>query len=101
VDDTATALLMQRFYQNILGKLPGLKAPMPRADGLWEAKQWLRQFSRSERDAYAASLGKGALRAVEKSSKPIVAAASSHKSDAPPYAHPYYWAAFVLFGDPD
>ena len=21
--------------------------------------------------------------------------------DRPPYAHPYYWAGFVLIGDPD
>ena len=27
VDDTATALLMQRFYANLLGRRPGLTAP--------------------------------------------------------------------------
>ena len=31
VDDDATALLMQRFYQNLLGKRPGLPGPLPRA----------------------------------------------------------------------
>ena len=40
VDDTATALLMQRFYANLLGRRPGLTAPdaqgrgPPRGEGL-------------------------------------------------------------------
>ncbi len=41
VDDTATALLMTRFYQNMLGKRPGLSKPMPKAEALGEAKKWL------------------------------------------------------------
>ncbi len=42
VDDTATALLMQRFYANLLGRRPGLTGPMPKAEALQEAKTWLR-----------------------------------------------------------
>jgi CHAT domain-containing protein len=38
VDDNATALLMTRFYQNLLGKRPGLDKPMPKAEALAEAK---------------------------------------------------------------
>src|SRR5947209_3366965 len=41
VHDTATALLMTRFYQNILGKRDGLGKPMPKAVALREAKTWL------------------------------------------------------------
>ena len=33
VDDTATALLMQRFYANLLGRRGGLAGPMPKAQG--------------------------------------------------------------------
>ena len=44
VDDTATALLMERFYQNLLGKRPGLSQPMPKAEALDEAKHWLRSL---------------------------------------------------------
>ncbi len=48
VDDTATALLMQRFYANLLGRRPGLTAPMPKAEALREAKAWLRGLRRAE-----------------------------------------------------
>lgn len=44
VDDGATALLMQRFYANLLGKRPGLDRPMPEAEALAEAKAWLREL---------------------------------------------------------
>ena len=40
VDDDATALLMTRFYQNLLGARAGLKSPMPKAEALAEAKAW-------------------------------------------------------------
>src|SRR5262249_25818246 len=41
VDDAATALLMQRFYADLLGARPGLSRPMPKAEALAEAKAWL------------------------------------------------------------
>ena len=47
VDDTATALLMQRFYANLLGRRPGLSGPMPKAEALREAKAWLRSLRRA------------------------------------------------------
>jgi tetratricopeptide (TPR) repeat protein len=55
VDDAATALLMTRFYENLLGKREGLKGPMGRAEALREAKAWLRDLSRPEAEALAAS----------------------------------------------
>src|SRR5207237_5210599 len=48
VPDAATSLLMQRYYENILGKRSDLKAPMPRAEGLREAKTWLSSLSQAE-----------------------------------------------------
>ena len=38
VDDTATALSMQRFYANLLGRRPGLTAALPKAEARREAK---------------------------------------------------------------
>ena len=65
VDDTATRMLMTRFYENLTGKRDGIK--MTKAGALREAKLWLRHY---EQDGYR------------------------------PFAHPAYWASFILVGDP-
>ncbi len=62
VDDTATALLMTRFYQNMLGNRPGLAKPMPKAEALQEAKQWLRSLTADEIDSELAALERGEVR---------------------------------------
>jgi tetratricopeptide (TPR) repeat protein len=102
VDDTATALLMQRFYANLLGRRDGLKGPLPKAEALREAKEWLRNLSREEALKVAAQLTQGVERSKgrprEKLLPPLPEAAPATKDDRP-YAHPYYWAAFVLIGD--
>jgi tetratricopeptide (TPR) repeat protein len=92
VDDTATALLMTRFYQNLLGKREGLEGPLPKAEALREAKIWLRGLSGEEASRRVASLPAAAR--GERAKAPAAASAR-------PYEHPTYWAAFVLFGDPD
>jgi CHAT domain-containing protein len=89
VDDEATALLMVRFYQNLLGKRPGLKKPLAKAAALREAKEWLRKLSDKEVKTAVAALPRGKV--VRR--KPAVKAAQ-------PYAHPFYWAGFILIGDP-
>jgi CHAT domain-containing protein len=126
VDDTATALLMQRFYGNLLGRRPGLSTAMPKAEALREAKTWLRGLRRSELLAAATELaggierGKGAK--VRQTGEVSIAGNGNGQPDAEaylrgelrrlsdqtkyvdndrPYAAPYYWAAFVLAGDPD
>src|SRR5262249_37384578 len=48
VDDAATALLMIRFYENLLGQREGLKGPLGKTEALREAKQWLRGLPRAE-----------------------------------------------------
>jgi len=93
VDDTATALLMQRFYANLLGRRTGLTGAMPKAESLREAKEWLHQLPRVEADK-----AEGELRQVSRGEPrprhgiPI----AEH-----PYEHPHFWAAFILTGDPD
>ena len=48
VDDSATALLMERFYENLLGQREGLKQPLGKAPALAEARDWLRRLPREE-----------------------------------------------------
>jgi CHAT domain-containing protein len=94
VDDTATALLMTRFYQNLLGRRDGLEKPLPKAEALREAKQWLRGLTAEQIDREVAGLPpreRGGVRP-----RPGGAAVETR-----PYAHPYYWSAFILIGDPD
>ncbi|MFO0969370.1 MAG: tetratricopeptide repeat protein [Gemmataceae bacterium] len=103
VDDTATALLMDRFYQNILGKRDGLKAPMGKAAALAEAKNWLGALSRSEALKRTADLLDGVPRGKHATGPLLLAPKTPRTPTAEdrPYAHPYYWAAFVLIGNPD
>jgi tetratricopeptide (TPR) repeat protein len=103
VDDTATALLMERFYQNLLGKRDGLSAPLPKAQALAEAKAWLRSLSRAEALQRTAQLTQGVARSKGHPALPPLPglpSAPAEAPEAPPYAHPYHWAAFVLIGDP-
>src|SRR5579883_625079 len=84
VDDKATALLMTRFYQNLLGQRPGLSGPLPKAAALDEAGSEL------------AALDRGTVRPLAKVNGPTPRDTSSAPQPAGvrPYAHPYYWASF-------
>jgi CHAT domain-containing protein len=100
VNDTATALLMVRFYENLLGRRQGVK-PMGRAQSLAEAKQWLRTLPRKQAGEQAARLGGRVLRGTEGDARPLVKKTATKLPQGDrPFADPYYWAAFVLIGDP-
>src|SRR5262249_48622286 len=59
VDDTATALLMQRFYADLLGRRPRLAGPLSKAEALREAKAWLRGLRRTDVLAVTSELSGG------------------------------------------
>jgi CHAT domain-containing protein len=104
VDDTATSLLMQRFYANLLGRRPGLTAPMPKAEALLEAKSWLRGLSRSEALAVTARLSGGVERGKGtkgRQTAELSGAIPAGGENDRPFEAPHFWAAFVLAGDPD
>jgi CHAT domain-containing protein len=93
VDDTATALLMTRFYENLLGKRDGLKA-LSKVEALREAQAWLRRLTAEQVDQQVARLPKAERGDVRTRPQAI-------PPEAHPYARPYYWSAFILIGDPD
>ena len=104
VDDTATALLMTRFYENLLGKRDGLDKPLPKAEALQEAKRWLRRLPRAEVEALAGQLARGSVRADEEpypKGPPQEVVKPAPPAGDTPFAHPRYWAAFILIGDPE
>jgi CHAT domain-containing protein len=74
VDDEATALIMSRFYENLMGAYEedrggGIGEPFSKAEALREAKRWLRTYTDED----------GNL----------------------PFQHPAYWSGFILIGQPD
>ena len=97
--DNPTALLMWRFYSN-------LKAGQPKAAALHEAKNWLRTLTHDD----LKKLGRAnpAIADLTRTIGPKVKRPKGPKAkDEPvrphlhPYAHPHYWAAFILTGDPE
>jgi hypothetical protein len=103
VDDTATALLMDRFYRNLLGKREGGGKPLGKAAALREAKQWLRNVPASEALARLGAITDGVVRGERPAREEMRAVPRPKDSagDYKPYAHPRYWSAFILLGDPE
>jgi len=83
VDDTATALLSTRFFQE-LTQLDDSQRRLPRQKSLalWRAQRWLRQLTRCE-----------AERILGQRLEP-------HLTAEPPFAAPQLWAAFGCYGVP-
>jgi hypothetical protein len=104
-DDRATALLMVRFYENLLGKRAGLTQPLPRAEALEEARQWLRGLRRRDAEQLVGALRRGKLGGTQVRGSIVEFTPKEGPPRLPagerPYAHPFYWATFVLVGDPD
>jgi CHAT domain-containing protein len=92
VDDNATSLLMRRFYENFLGKRRGLAQPLPKVEALAEAKAWLRGLDVTQAEQAMDAVG------LTRGERTVKLAAAANPSR--PFEHPYYWAAFILVGDP-
>jgi CHAT domain-containing protein/tetratricopeptide (TPR) repeat protein len=94
VDDASTALLMTRFYENLLGE--GTGRPMPKAEALAEAKGWLRGLGPAEVTQLTRDLPTRGTRGRVVPRDNAGPGATVHS-----YEHPYYWSGFVLIGDPE
>ncbi len=93
VDDASTALLMTRFYENLLGE--GTGKPLPKAEALAEAKRWLRGLGPAEVTQLTRDLPTRGTRGrvVPRNNAGAAPAVRT-------YEHPYYWSGFILIGDP-
>jgi CHAT domain-containing protein len=80
---------VSHFYQNWLGRRPGLDKPLSKAEALREAKEWLRGLTSAEVLLELQQIARGEPRAQE--GEPVAGY---------PFAHPHYWAGFILMGDP-
>jgi CHAT domain-containing protein len=98
VPDHATALLMTRFYANLLGRREGLTRPLPKAEALDEARSWLRGLGVADVEAEMKrlKLDPAALSRGERKAAPAAAAGAART-----FEHPYYWAGFLLVGNPE
>ena len=94
---------MARFYQNLLGRRPGLMKPMPKAEALHEAKEWLRDLTQDQAGSEMTRIERGIVRPLAEpvDDQPVPAKPAPPRSGSRPFAHPYYWAAFILIGDPE
>jgi CHAT domain-containing protein len=113
VSDSATALLIAKFYELHIEK----QLAPPTA--LHQAQIWLRQASGDEIDAYArGAVAQGRLesrhlaeieqelstdgppqdRATVQDGVRTTVTTGAVKGDKPRYAHPYYWAGFIHTG---
>jgi CHAT domain-containing protein len=100
VDDNSTALLMTRFYENLMGTR-GAEPPLPKALALAEAKRWLRGLTATQIEQLAGNLSRG-LDTGQTRGKRVTqpAAPPGTPTASHPYDHPYYWSGFILIGDP-
>jgi CHAT domain-containing protein len=93
VDDASTALLMTRFYENLFGRGGG--PPVPKAQALAEAKQWLRGLEAGEVEQLTRDLASRGTRGRIASRQP-----AGPVREVRTFEHPYYWSGFILVGDP-
>jgi CHAT domain-containing protein len=90
VDDAATSLLMQAFYDNLWNKkLPKLEALRQAQLGLLKTPSALDK----RRDLLAQQFVQRGIALEDAPAKPLPAASAGDRT------HPRYWAAFVLSGD--
>jgi CHAT domain-containing protein/tetratricopeptide (TPR) repeat protein len=102
VSDVATALLMARFYRNLLGQRPGLSRPMPRAEALDEAKQWLRNLTQEEATRQLTAIQQDGAKeppAVPNGPPATQPPPRPAPTGPRPFEHPQFWAPFILIGD--
>lgn len=97
VDELSTRILMERFYQELL-------AGHAKAAALRAAQQYVRTLTAPQVTAILGEYGEVApaeqvARLLALTHMPQTTPQGSEPKAAPVFAHPYFWAPFVLIGD--
>lgn len=101
VDDSATALLIERYYEKLISRKMGKSA------ALHEAKTCLRNLSADAAAKLAASISNGVARGDRGPTKDFKSAPDAKaelklpSQENKPFADPCYWAEFILIGGPN
>jgi CHAT domain-containing protein len=85
VPDLSTALLMRRLYEELLD---GHEVPV----ALRSAQHWLRNLEKGEVELLVREAEEFLFKAIDP--------AELHEMGERPFAHPYYWGAFQVLGNP-
>ncbi len=98
VDDRSTAILMIKFYQLLKQKETPVAA-------LKQTKDWLRQLTYNDLAKWYSDLAKEldephSREYLKTEAQIIENDPQKMESTEPPYAHPYYYAGFILTGKP-
>lgn len=99
VDELSTRILMERFYQELL-------AGQPKAAALRTAQQYVRNLTATQVTTLLTSYGEPdpadqvqRLLALTHTPQSPTLASTASSPAARLFAHPYFWAPFVLIGD--
>jgi CHAT domain-containing protein/tetratricopeptide (TPR) repeat protein len=91
VDDEATAMLMTDFYGEYTKHIEPDDRGRRKAAALHHATSTLRTSGVEQRKDNPSDQSRG---------REVKGADATKRGRKPPYDHPYYWAGFVLIGDP-
>jgi CHAT domain-containing protein len=95
VPDLATAVLMQRFYDNLLSRR------LPRDEALRDAQNHTRSLTVGRlRPAWLTPDSIARLSAGDGRAKRYYESLESEPDHHTPFRDPYYWGAFICQGDP-
>jgi CHAT domain-containing protein len=95
VPDLSTAILMERFYENLLTRRLG------RAEALRQAQAYARILTVGAiRDTWLAPAMIERLAAGDAGTREHLRQLSRQPDDHRPFADPYYWGAFICQGNP-
>ena len=86
----AAMILMERFYNYLIEK------KMKKSDALLQAKRYIRDLTLGQALEWCRQQG-----CTEKARSFFERRANVIGKSSPAYPHPYYWAGFVLIGDPE